>query len=103
MQYPHIGIMGQGRAEVMKYFRDFMEDYNTATMAHEKYYNYDKWEVADYQRRKQADSHGKGGAGEGKYDAFDDERNRTAEIKRKKEEDSRKEVMRLYHEDVCRL
>lgn len=95
MQYPYIGIMGQGRAEVMKYFRDFMEDYNTATMPHEKYYHYDKWEMADYQRRKLTESRGGGSIGEGKYDAFDDERNRTAELKRKKEEDSRKEVLFL--------
>ena len=30
------GIMGQGRVEVMKAFKDFIEDYNTATMPHEK-------------------------------------------------------------------
>lgn len=95
------GIMGQGRAEVMKYFRDFMEDYNTATMPHEKYYHYDKWEMADYQRRKLTESRGGGSIGEGKYDAFDDERNRTAELKRKKEEDSRKEFQSTLHSMVA--
>ena len=30
-----------------------MEDYNTATMPHEKYYQYEVWEVKDYQQRQQ--------------------------------------------------
>jgi len=94
--------MGQGRAEVMKYFRDFMEDYNTATMPHEKFYHYEKWEIADYQRRKLAESQG-GGNLEGKYDALNDERNRTAEIKRKKEEEAKKEVKDLLYVHILTL
>lgn len=35
-----------------------MEDYNTATMPHEKYYNYERWEMADYQARKAMESKG---------------------------------------------
>ncbi|KAI9306601.1 hypothetical protein BJ944DRAFT_159594, partial [Cunninghamella echinulata] len=30
-----------------KMFIDFMEDYNTATMPHEKYYNLEQWEKRD--------------------------------------------------------
>mmetsp|Transcript_16300 Transcript_16300/g.36676 ORF Transcript_16300/g.36676 Transcript_16300/m.36676 type:complete len:131 (-) Transcript_16300:34-426(-) len=40
----------------MEYFKEFCEDFNTATMPHIKYYNYDKWEMDEY-RRKQADLH----------------------------------------------
>lgn len=28
-----------------------MEDYNTATMPHEKYYNYEAWEFKEHQRK----------------------------------------------------
>ena len=52
------GIMGQGRSEVMKYFRDFIEDYNTATMPHLKFYSYEKWEIEDYKRKKMIETQG---------------------------------------------
>eukprot|EP00977_Amphora_coffeiformis_P016960 scaffold5383_cov222-Amphora_coffeaeformis.AAC.1 len=31
--------------EQQKYFADFCEDFNTATMPHQKYYDYEKWEM----------------------------------------------------------
>ena len=31
-------------------FKDFIEDYNTATMPHEKYYNYEAWEMTEYRK-----------------------------------------------------
>ena len=34
----------------MTYFKDFIEDYNTATMPHEKYYNYEVWEMNEYRK-----------------------------------------------------
>ena len=90
------GIMGQGRVEVMKAFKDFMEDYNTATMPHEKYYHYEKWETKDYQLKKLAEVQGGVHSSskaneEGVYNAADDERNRKAELKRKKDEQEKKE------------
>ena len=36
----------------MQYFKDFAEDYNTATMPHPKFYNYEKWEIEEYQRKQ---------------------------------------------------
>lgn len=30
-----------------------VQDFNTATMPHDKYYNYDHWEMAEYQRKQQ--------------------------------------------------
>jgi len=39
--------------EIQKYFSNFVEDFNTATLPHIKYYNYDKWEMEEYQRQKQ--------------------------------------------------
>ena len=36
----------------MNLFKDYCEDYNTATMPHEKYYNYEKWEMEEYMKKK---------------------------------------------------
>jgi len=38
--------------EQQKYFADFCEDFNTATMPHQKYYDYEKWEMQEYERQK---------------------------------------------------
>lgn len=40
----------------MQHFKGFIEDYNTATMPHKKYYNYEMWEMLEYQKRKQEQS-----------------------------------------------
>lgn len=34
-----------------EYFREYMEDFNTATLPHEKYVNLEKWEIAEYNRK----------------------------------------------------
>lgn len=49
------GIMGQSKREIMQHFKSYIEDFNTATMPHEKFYNYEKWEMEEYQRSKLAD------------------------------------------------
>ena len=41
--------------EAMEMFKEYMEDYNTATMSHEKYYDVEKWEMTEA-RRKQTKS-----------------------------------------------
>jgi hypothetical protein len=71
------GIIGQGRREVMEWFRCYMEDYNTATMPHVKYYNLEAWEMKDYHEQQEAERksrkkrsrHGSGGDG---YDYVSD-------------------------------
>jgi hypothetical protein len=40
------------RRDVMEYFKSYIEDYNTATMPHEKYYFYAKWESEKYQQEQ---------------------------------------------------
>ena len=76
----------------MKYFQGFMEDYNTATMPHEKFYNYERWEIAEYakssQRTANADTFTE-------RSAFDDEKERRAELKARKEAAERKEFESL--------
>lgn len=63
-----------------------MEDYNTATMPHVKYYNYDKWEMEEYQRQKN-DAAAKGGI-------ISDEIRHLEEIRHTREE-KRKEEMNM--------
>jgi hypothetical protein len=38
--------------ELLEYFKEYVEDFNTATLPHEKYYNYEKWEMEDYAKKK---------------------------------------------------
>ena len=54
-----------------------MEDYNTATMPHEKYYNFAEWEMKEYRRKqkKAASKH----AGD-VQESFNDEEQRRREI-----------------------
>ena len=56
------GALGGPKREVMEHFADFMEDYNTATMPHEKFYDYERWEMEDYRRRRAEEEAGGVGA-----------------------------------------
>lgn len=40
--------------QIMQHFKGYMEDYNTATMPHDKFYNFEAWEMKEYQRQQQA-------------------------------------------------
>jgi len=40
--------------ELQNYFAEYAEDFNTATLPHIKYYDYDKWEMEEYQKSKAA-------------------------------------------------
>merc|ERR1712161_137040 len=57
----------------MEYFKEFCEDYNTATMPHEKYYDYDKWEMEEYRKNRARGS------------AISDEAQHLVEMRRTKE------------------
>ena len=37
--------------EEAKLWEEYREDFNTATLPHKKYYNYDQWELEEYQKR----------------------------------------------------
>lgn len=84
--------------QIADHFRTFIEDYNTATMPHIKYYNYEQWEIADYQqqqddmRRKRQQAYE---AGDGGSQVFDDEEVRRLERKREKAEQEQREFQRL--------
>lgn len=55
-----IGAFSGPKWELQEYYKEYMEDYNTATLPHMKYYNYDKWEMEEYQRNKEKLSSGSG-------------------------------------------
>ena len=38
--------------ELHQYFDTYREDFNTATLPHIKYYDYDSWEMQEYQNNK---------------------------------------------------
>lgn len=40
------------RRDLQTYFEEFREDFNTATLPHKKYYNFDAWEQAEWDKKK---------------------------------------------------
>ena len=68
------------KRELMELFNEFAEDYNTATMPDDKYYDLERWELEEYERRKR----GERKAG-GEMTAFDDEAQVEAARRRERE------------------
>ena len=66
--------------EMTESFKEYAEDFNTATLPHEKYYDYDKWELEEYNKKK-AESTKKNGAISDEFQ-FQEERKKLAEEKR---------------------
>lgn len=71
--------------ELMNYFKEYCEDYNTATLPHEKYYNYDKWEMEEYNKKKASTTN----------ISKTDEMRHLEELARKQEEKRRMELDRV--------
>jgi len=46
------GILSESKRDIMQHFKSFIEDFNTATMPHDKYYNFERWEMQEYQRKQ---------------------------------------------------
>lgn len=74
--------------ELQNYFKDYMEDYNTATLPHMKYYDYDKWEMDEYEKSKANTSQAN------KSDAQRDEAQHMQSLRQKAQE-KRQEEMNL--------
>ena len=70
--------------EVSDYFKTFAEDFNTCTMPHMKYYDYEKWEIEEYAKKKKEALEEKGG-GIGDEFEYQEEQKRKIEMKRRKE------------------
>jgi len=76
--------------ELHDYFKDYAEDYNTATLPHKKYYNYEKWEMEEYARKKREAQEAAAGKEGGADVALDELRHReemAERAKRKKREE----------------
>lgn len=71
-----------------------MEDYNTATMPHHKFYNYEKWEMEEYVRQ-QDQARQKQSQSERMPSILSDEEERRRERKKAKEDQERKEFEAL--------
>lgn len=96
----------------MDYFKSFMEDYNTATMPHEKYYNYERWEMKEYQekQRQEREKHNKlkendgwildepegGGGGGGAFSTLNDEEELRKKRKQEKEQKEQQEFTLIH-------
>ena len=80
--------------DLKEHFSTYVEDFNTATLPHLKYYDYDKWEMNEYARKKreaEAAAAGKDEAGGGNV-ALDELRHReemAARAKKQKMEELR--------------
>lgn len=98
------GILGQSKREIMEWYRTYMEDYNTATMPHPKYYNLEAWEMKEYQTQQELDRKKKkkrrydndydfvsDGEDDGSRGFMNDEQRLIEEKKRRKEEEERKQ------------
>lgn len=78
----------------MQHFKGFIEDYNTATMPHKKFYNYEMWEMLEYQRSKQEQASSSSSHPDGddymQSRFMNDEEAHRLERKRLKDEEERK-------------
>lgn len=71
--------------EMAESFKEYAEDFNTATLPHDKYYDYDKWELVEYNKKKE-EAENKKGARSDEFQ-YQEERKKQIEDKRKKELD----------------
>lgn len=52
--------LGGSKRETMEYFNEYMEDFNTVTLPHKKYYDFEKWEMAEYHKKQNKELKKKG-------------------------------------------
>jgi len=74
--------------ELMEFYKEYMEDYNTATLPHIKNYDFLKWEMEEYARKKK-EAHDKaaaaGGGGQDHHAALDEFHHKEEMAKRAKQ------------------
>lgn len=91
-------VMMLSKREIADHFRSYVEDYNTATMPHNKFYNYERWEMEEYQRA-QHDAQRKRMRqyedGDPETNLFNDEEQVRLQRKRQREEEEQREFQRL--------
>lgn len=88
--------------EAMELFKEYMEDYNTCTLPHEKYYDIERYEMKQYQKQ-QSKSHAKheGASAKALGMVNDEERVRRERqaVREKKEQEEFRLVMQLMDKE----
>jgi hypothetical protein len=79
--------------ELQNYFKEYAEDYNTATLPHIKYYDYDRWEMDEYTRNKKAKMEASSSAASSKEAVFQQEQRDLTRNKQKEGLDLVKSMM----------
>lgn len=85
----------------MELFKEYMEDYNTCTLPHEKYYDVEKYEMRRYQKEQQR-AHKKLAAAASELDALADEervRRERREQREKREQEEFRLVLQMMDKD----
>jgi ABC-type lipoprotein release transport system permease subunit len=91
---PNVSMMS--KREVMQHFKSYIEDYNTATMPHSKFYNYEQWEMQDYQRKQQSQQEDRFKSASDHQLLFsNDEQDRNRELKMAKQLEEQREFQEL--------
>uniref|UniRef100_A0AAV1UKA5 Uncharacterized protein n=1 Tax=Peronospora matthiolae TaxID=2874970 RepID=A0AAV1UKA5_9STRA len=89
--------------EAMELFKEYMEDYNTCTMPHEKYYDIETYEMRRYQKQqRKAFDKQKGASSDKAIDALADEervRRERLDARGKKEQEEFRLVLQLMDKD----
>lgn len=77
----------------MKYFKDYIEDYNTATMPSEKYYDIERWEMEQYRLEQIEKSNRSSSRAE--ISSFDDETFVKEELRKQKERQKQLDFLKI--------
>ncbi len=91
MDEKKVDVEGLSQRRERELFSEYMEDFNTATLPHRKYYSLNKYEREKSRRRGHRDS-----AGEQRM--FDDERERQRELEQQKEVEQSHRFKEIYDE-----
>ena len=80
--------------ELKELFKNYMEDYNTATMPSLKYYSLEKWERQEALRKaaKEARKRRKGMVSSAEKSVFEDEKERAKEVEEEREQRKQKMI-----------
>uniref|UniRef100_H3HB92 Uncharacterized protein n=1 Tax=Phytophthora ramorum TaxID=164328 RepID=H3HB92_PHYRM len=88
--------------EAMELFKEYMKDYNTCTLPHEKYYDIEKYEMKLYQKQQRKALTKQKGASDKAVDTLADEervRRERQTAREKKEQDEFRLVLQLMDKD----
>ncbi|CAI5733391.1 unnamed protein product [Hyaloperonospora brassicae] len=98
-----MGAFNGPKWEAMELFKEYMEDYNTCTMPHKKYYDIEKYEMEQYQKqqRKAFDKQKKASSVKALDAVADEERVRRERLdaRGKKEQEEFRLVLQLMDKD----